>query len=39
MIDGQMQMPLRCGDRVAIRHDKLGWGSLPIAENRPVDRS
>ncbi len=55
VIDGQVQVPLRSGDRVTIRRgktpfpmirlaghsfyrtlrDKLGWGSLPTAGNRP----
>jgi NAD+ kinase len=56
VIDGQVQVPLRCGDRVTIRRgttpfpmvrlpghsfyrtlrDKLGWGTLPTAGERPV---
>jgi NAD+ kinase len=55
VIDGQVQVPLRSGDRVTIRRgktpfpmvrlpghsfyrtlrDKLGWGALPTAGNRP----
>ena len=55
VIDGQVQVPLRSGDRITIRRgktpfpmvrlpghsfyrtlrDKLGWGALPTAGNRP----